>query len=75
MKNLTESLEQSINESREEVYSVDFLGFEDKEGIPITVHVHVPKEYAKDFQKYLEKEKDSIIYRAEGYTNDWDLDD
>lgn len=69
---LNESLD--INEAREEVYSVAFSGFVDKEGSPLTVQVHVPKEYAKDFEKYLEKEVDNTIYNAEGRTNNWELD-
>ena len=75
MKNLTETLNTSINEAREEAYTVAFTGFVDKEDLPISTTVYVPREYAKKFQEYLEKEKDNSVYRAEGYTNDWELED
>ena len=74
MKNLTETLNASINEAKEEAYSVAFLGFVDRDGLPITTYVYVPKEYKKAFEKYLEDEADNTIYNAEGYTNDWVLE-
>jgi hypothetical protein len=67
--------ESLINEAKEEAYAVAFTNFVDKEGLPITTYIYVPREYAKDFQKYLEKEKDNTVAHAEGYTNDWELDD
>lgn len=73
MKNLTETLNTSINEAREEVYSVAFTGFTDSEGLPIAVKVTIPKENAKDFEKYLQKEQDNTIYNADGLTNNFEL--
>lgn len=75
MNYLNESLGKPVNEAKEEAYSVAFNDFKDKEGIPITTVVYVPREYAKDFQKYLEKEAGNSVYRAQGYTNDWELED
>lgn len=76
MKDLKDVVKESIlAEAKEEAYAVAFTGFVDKEGLPITTYVYVPKEHAKDFQKYLEKEKDNSVAHAEGYTNDWELED
>jgi len=68
---LNESLD--INEAREEIYSVAFIGLDDKDGLPLTVQVHVPNEYAKDFEKYLKKEADNSIAHADGLTNNFEL--
>lgn len=68
---LNESLD--INEAREEIYNVAFIGLDDKEGLPLTVQVHVQREYSKAFEEYLEKEADNSIYRADGLTNDFEL--
>lgn len=74
MKNLTETLNNSINEAREDIYSVAFSGFEDKEGMAIPVKVYVPHEYAKDFEKFLDKEGGNSVEHACGLTNDYELD-
>lgn len=71
MKSLQESI---VNEAREEVYSVAFSGFKDKEDLPITVTVSVPHEFAKDFEKYLDKEGGNSVYQASGVTNDYEID-
>ena len=76
MQGLCEKLNESVlTEAREEAYSVAFNGFVDKEGLPITTVIYVPKEYRKAFEKYLADEKDNTVYHAEGYTNDWELED
>lgn len=74
MKDINELINESINEAREEVYGVAFSGFEDKEGSPITVTISVPREYAKDFEKYLDKEGGNSIAHASGRTNDYELE-
>ncbi len=71
MKNLTEML----NEAREEIYSVAFVDYKDKHDLPITVKISVPKEYSREFEEYLTKEKDNTIYNANGYTNDFEIED
>lgn len=74
MENLKDLIQESIvNEAREEIYSVAFIGLDDKEGIPLTVQVHVPREYSRAFEKYLEKEADISIAHADGLTNDYEL--
>lgn len=76
MQGLCEKLNDSlINEAREEAYTVAFTGFVDKDGLPISTTIYVPKEHRKAFEKYLSNEKDNTIYQAEGYTNDWSLED
>ncbi len=74
MKSLSDFIKENLNEAREEIYSVAFIGLDDKEGLPLTVQVHVPREYSKAFEKYLEKEADNTIYNADGLTNDFELD-
>lgn len=74
MKNLTDFIKENLNEAREEIYNVAFIGLDDKEGLPLTVQVHVPREYSKAFEKYLEKEADNSIAHADGLTNDFELD-
>lgn len=59
----------SLNEAREEVYSVQFIGFDE------TVKISVPKEYSKDFEKFLTKEIDNIFAHASGYTNDFEVEE
>jgi len=71
MKNLNEML----NEAREEVYNVAFIDFKDHHNTPITVKISVPKEWAREFQEYLAREKDNTVYNANGYTNDFELED
>lgn len=72
MKNLVESI--NINEAAEWHYRVALLGFKDKSGTPITVTIAVPKELRKEFQKYLEEEKDNTVYAAEDVSGYWELD-
>lgn len=74
MKNLSDFIKENLNEAREEIYSVAFIGLDDKEGLPLTVQVHVPREYSKAFEKYLEKEADNTIYNADGLTNEFELE-
>jgi hypothetical protein len=74
MQDIKEMLGQSLNESREEVYGVAFSGLQDKHGEPITVEVRVPKEYARDFEDYLQKEAGNTVDHADGRTNDFELD-
>lgn len=74
MKNLADFIKENLNESREEIYSVAFIGLDDKEGLPLTVQIHVPREYSKAFEKYLEKEADNSIAHADGLTNEFELD-
>ena len=74
MKGLAEFIKENLNEAREEIYDVAFIGLDDKEGLPLTVQVHVPREYSKAFEKYLEKEADNSIAHAGGLTNDFELD-
>lgn len=63
MKTLQESM---INEAREIEYRVTFLGFEDEDGLPTTVKILVPREHARAFDDFLEKEQDNIFGHAEG---------
>lgn len=63
MKTLQESM---INEAREIEYRVTFLGFEDEDGLPTTVKILVPREHARVFDDFLEKEQDNIFGHAEG---------
>ena len=74
MKGLADFIKENLNEAREEIYSVAFIGLDDKDGLPLTVQVHVPREYSKAFEKYLEKEADNSIAHADGLTNDFELD-
>ena len=64
MKTLQESI--SINEAREVEYRVAFISFEDEEGLPPTVTILVPREHARAFDDFLEKEQDNIFSHAEG---------
>ena len=65
MKSLQESI--NINEAREIEYRVTFLGFnEDEDELPITVKILVPREHARAFDAFLEKEQDNIFGHAEG---------
>ena len=63
MRTLQESM---INEAREVQYRVSFIGFEDEDGIPPTVTILVPREHARAFDDFLEKEQDNIFSHAEG---------
>ena len=64
MKTLQESI--NINEAREIEYRVTFLGFDDEDGLPPTVTILVPREHARAFDDFLEKEQDNIFGHAEG---------
>ena len=64
MKTLQESI--NINEAREIKYRVTFLGFDDEDGLPPTVTILVPREHARAFDNFLEKEQDNIFGHAEG---------
>lgn len=63
MKSLQESI---INEARSAEYTVAFIGFNDEEGLPISASIMIPREYAKEFDKFLEKEADNIFVHADG---------
>ena len=64
MKTLQESI--NINEAREIEYRVTFIGFEDEDGLPQTVTILVPREYARAFDNFLEKEQDNIFRHVDG---------
>lgn len=64
MKTLQESI--NINEAREIEYRVAFLGFHDGDGLPATVKIFVPREMAREFDNFLEKEEGNIFQHAEG---------
>lgn len=72
MKDIVESITR-IDESSEWHYRVAFMGFKDKNDSPITVTITVPKEYKKDFQQYLQDEKDNTVYAAEDVSGYWEL--
>lgn len=75
MKNIVESIGTTrIDESSEWHYRVAFTDFTDRDGLPITVTIAIPKEYRKDFQQYLQKEKDNTVYAAEDTSGYWELD-
>ena len=63
MKNITERF---VNESREIEYRVAFLDTKDSDGIPFTVRILVEKENQRDFENWLENERDNSIMHAEG---------
>ena len=65
MKTLVESI-CSVNEAREVEYRVAFLDFLDEEGLPMTVKILVPRENARKFDDFLEKEEGNIFMHAEG---------
>lgn len=71
---LNESHSELVSEAREEIYSVELLGCSDRDGLPITVKVYVPKEHAKTFEKYLDSEGGNTVSHASGVTNDYELD-
>lgn len=71
---INESHPESVNEAREEIYSVELLGCLDRDGLPVTVKVYVPKEYTKAFEKYLDSEGGNTVAHASGVTNDYELD-
>ena len=65
MKTLQDSI--NINEAREIEYRVTFIGFnDDEDGLPTTVKILVPREHARAFDNFLEKEQDNIFGHAEG---------
>ena len=67
MKSLSESINTNINEAREVEYRVTFLGFnENEDGLPTTVKILVPKEYARAFDNFLKNEEGKIFGHAEG---------
>ena len=55
-----------INEARETMYRVSFVGLHDEDDLPISVNILVEKEYAKIFEKFLKDEKDNIFIHADG---------
>lgn len=65
MKTLQESI---VNEARGAEYVVAFLGFNDEDGLPISVDIMIPREYAKEFDKFLEKEEGNTFAHADGGT-------
>lgn len=63
MKTLT----NLINEAREVEYRVSFLNFIDDDTTTTpTVKILVPRELARKFDDFLEKEQDNIFAHAEG---------
>ena len=65
MKNITERF---VTESREIEYRVSFLDTKDSDGIPFTVRILVEKENQRDFENWLENERDNSIAHASGGT-------
>ena len=63
MKSLQESI---INEARGAEYTVAFSGFNDEDGLPISVSIMIPREYAKEFDKFLNKMEGDIFAHADG---------
>lgn len=63
MKTLQESI---VNEARGVEYTVAFTGFNDEDGLPIAVDIMIPREYAKEFEKFLEKEEGNTFTHADG---------
>jgi len=57
---------RKINEARNIIYDVSFLGTKDEDGVPYTVSIYVNKEYQKNFEDFLEDEQDNIFHHAEG---------
>ncbi len=60
MENLKDMLRSNVNEAREIEYRVQFLGFQE------TVSIMVPKEFAREFDNFLDNEQDNIFAHAEG---------
>lgn len=60
MENLKDMLRSNINEAREIEYRVQFVGFQE------TVSILVPREFAREFDNFLDNEQDNIFVHAEG---------
>jgi hypothetical protein len=60
MENLKDMLRSNINEAREIEYRVQFVGFQE------TVSILVPREFAREFDNFLDNEQDNIFAHAEG---------
>lgn len=60
MENLKDMLRSNVNEAREIEYRVQFVGFQE------TVSIMVPKEFAREFDNFLDNEQDNIFAHAEG---------
>lgn len=60
MENLKNMLRQNVNEARNIEYRVKFIGFDE------TVTIVVPKEYAREFDNFLDNEQDNVFEHAEG---------
>lgn len=61
MKNLKEAMNEAlVNEARNIEYRVKFIGFDE------SVTIVVPKEYAREFDNFLDNEQDNIFEHAEG---------
>lgn len=61
MKNIKDIISEStMNEARQVEYKVKFLGFDE------TVTIIVPKEFAREFDNFLDDEQDNIFEHAEG---------
>ena len=63
MKNITERF---VTESREIEYCVSFLDTKDSDGTPFTVRIFVEKRNQRDFENWLENERDNSIAHASG---------
>ena len=63
MKNITERF---VTESREIEYCVSFLDTKDSDGIPFTVRIFVEPRNKRDFENWLENERDNSIAHASG---------
>lgn len=60
MENLKDMLRSNINEAREIEYRVQFVGFQEP------VSIMVPKEFAREFDNFLDNEEGNIFAHAEG---------
>jgi hypothetical protein len=60
MENLKDMLRSNINEAREIEYRVQFMGFQE------TVSILIPREFAREFDNFLDNEQDNIFAHAEG---------
>ncbi len=64
-------IKQSINEGVDKEYTVCFLGFTDRDGLPVRCTVYVPISMSRQFENFLEKEQDNIFAHAFGGSIDY----
>lgn len=66
MKNLSTTINETINESRQIEYHAALNDVLDSEGLPITISILVDKANQKNFEKWLENQEYSLFSHAEG---------